>query len=345
MSEVPFVTIVIPCRNEVRYIRSFLDSMFSMNYPEHRSEIIVADGGSQDGTRDVLQEIAGREGTLRWIDNPSLTVPHGLNLAIAASRGEIIVRMDVHASYPRDYLTSLVQGLQACDADNIGVPWETTPGASTLQAHAVAAAQRSVFGIGLADYRLGVTEPMEVDSVPYGCFRREVFDKIGMFDEDMHRNQDDEFNARMKKHGMRIVLLPGPKVVYFARETILKSARMMFQYGHFKPLVNRKIGSPATLRQFVPPTFVLGLSGLTAAMPFSALAKMGLAAVLGAYLLASVLATIWFLKSDTGFRRPAAVLLPVTFFVNHVSYGMGYLRGTWDFLLLGRSPQVPKSSR
>lgn len=316
-----------------------------MSFPSDRREILVAEGRSNDGTKDILQEIISNEPRIRLIDNPSLTVPSGLNLAIAASKGEFIVRMDVHAEYPKDYLSSLIHGIEQYRADNIGVPWDTLPGGSGVQAHAVAASLRSAFGIGLASYRLGVEHPLEVDTVPFGCFRREVFEKIGLFDEELHRNQDDEFNARMKKNGMRIVLLPGPRIRYFARETILKSAKMMYQYGHFKPLVNRKIGSPATARQFVPPAFVATLSfAAIAGFVTHSVWLVGCAA-LGAHLVGSLLATALFLLSPNGIRRSAAWLLPSAFLANHLAYGAGYLRGVWDFRILGRKPTVPDSSR
>ncbi|MBK9576269.1 MAG: glycosyltransferase family 2 protein [Fibrobacteres bacterium] len=345
MKPYPLVTIVVPCRNEARFIADFAKSLLELDYPSESLEIVIADGRSTDGTREVLQELVASQAQLRWIDNPSLTVPHGLNLAIQAARGEVIVRMDVHAKYPQDYLACLVPALLERKVDNIGVPWDTSPGGPSMQAHAVAAAQRSVFGIGLADYRLGVSEPIEVDTVPFGCFRRDVFEKIGMFDEDMHRNQDDEFNARMKKNGLRIVLLPGPKITYYARESIVKSARMMYQYGHFKPLVNRKVGTPATLRQFVPPVFVLALTAFAATAPFHPVGIVGLVGVMSAYIAASLAATVQFLFSESGIRRSAALLLPLTFFSNHVAYGAGYLRGVWDFQLLKKASQVPSSSR
>lgn len=339
------ISIIIPCRNESPFIQACLDSIRNQDYPQDLLKIFISDGMSNDGTRIILDAISKFDSRISVIDNSQRTVPHALNLGIEASKSEIIVRMDVHAEYPKDYLSSLVQAINLHHADNVGVPWDTLPGGPGLQAHAVAASLRSAFGIGLASYRLGVDQPTEVDTVPFGCFRREVFDKIGLFDEELHRNQDDEFNARMKKNGMRIVLLPGPRIRYFARETILKSSKMMYQYGYFKPLVNRKIGTPATLRQFVPPIFVsiLALSALASTLIRPAW-WLGAAAI-GAHLLGSLLASAQFVLAPDGIRRSSAFLLPVAFLANHICYGTGYLRGVWDFQILGRKPTVPDSSR
>lgn len=339
------IAIIIPCRNESRFINKCINSINEQDYPRELVKIFISDGMSNDGTRDLLDEISSSDARVTILNNDRTTVPHALNLGIQVADSNIIVRMDVHAHYPRNYLTSLVQGIEEHRADNIGVPWDTLPGGSGVQAHAVAASLRSAFGIGLASYRLGVDQPVEVDTVPFGCFRREVFEKIGLFDEELHRNQDDEFNARMKKNGMRIVLLPGPRIRYFARGTILKSAKMMYQYGHFKPLVNRKIGSPATARQFVPPAFVATLSfAAIAGFVTHSVWLVGCAA-LGAHLAGSLLATALFLLSPNGIRRSAAWLLPLAFLANHLAYGAGYLRGVWDFRILGRKPTVPDSSR
>jgi glycosyltransferase involved in cell wall biosynthesis len=333
MSRPPFVSIVVPCRNEAKYVGRMLDSILANEYPRDRLEVLIVDGMSDDGTRAVITDYASRHSVIRLIDNPHRTTPCALNLGISRARGTVIMRMDAHADYPPNYVADLVTWLEQSGADNVGGAWLTVPADATATARAIAAVLAHPFGIGNAQYRLGTNELREVDTVPFGCFRREVFERVGLFDEEMVRNQDDEFNFRLLRAGGRVLLVPGVVSRYHARESLRKLWRMFFQYGYFKPLVVRKVGAVMTARQLVPALFVS--SALLAALlaPWLGAARLLLALELGAYGAAA------FISALTLTRRVGvlvALTSGVVFPVLHLAYGVGYLLGTLDFLIRRR---------
>ena len=253
------VTVVIPCRNEIDYISDFLVSLSDQDYPRNLMEIILVDGMSDDGTRQYLESISCK-GTL-VLDNPEQQVSAGLNLAIKRATGNIIVRMDVHCVFPVDYISALVTYLlNTPKAGNVGVPCETLASDDGLLAASIALVLSTPIGVGDSSFRVeSPIEPKSVDTVPFGCWRRSIFELIGNFDTDLVRNQDDEFNQRVLKAGFEVHLLPGPKVTYFGRSDLVSHIKMFYQYGLFKPLVNRKTGKLTTLRQLAPGTLVLVL--------------------------------------------------------------------------------------
>ncbi len=206
-------------------------------------------------------------------------------MGIAAARGTVIVRMDAHVEYPRNYLSSLVGLLEQSGADNVGGVVQTLPANDSPIARAIACGMSHPLGVGNSHFRIGAAEDRWVDTVPFGCYRREVFDRIGLFDEELVRNQDDELNLRLIKHGGRILLSPRIVSKYFARDSLPKLWRMYYQYGYFKPLVVRKLGGVMTARQLLPPLFVLCLFATAIAAPWSRLGLLAFALVAGSYLL------------------------------------------------------------
>jgi glycosyltransferase involved in cell wall biosynthesis len=255
------VSIVIPCRNEKHYIGACLDSILASDFPQERLEVVIADGMSDDGTRELIREYVSAHSRITMIDNPKGTTPCGMNLAIRAARGEIIVRMDAHAMYPPDYLRRLVAAQAETGAENVGTLVVTLPADGTPVAAAIATGLSHPLGVGNSHFRIGTTVRRWVNHVPFGCWQRTLFDRIGYFDEELERAQDVEFNARLLNHGGRILLLPDLTSGYHARKSLSQLARMMYQYGYFKPLVARKAGKILTARQLVPALFVLGGDG------------------------------------------------------------------------------------
>jgi glycosyltransferase involved in cell wall biosynthesis len=259
------------------------------------------------------------------IDNPERIVSTGLNRGIAEAKGEIIIRMDAHAEYPPNYVSRLVTVLRETNADNVGGVFDIRPGGDGVLARALARATASPFGIGNARYRLASGGIEAVDTVPFGCYRRDVFDRVGLFDEQLVRNQDDEFNARLLKHGGSILLVPDVKIAYYARPTLEKMCRMFYQYALFKPLVMKKLGYPATLRQLCPPALVVTL----AVLAVGSLAVPALWGLLAAILAVYALAALWFAAAQA--RRDGEwrylLVMPAVFFCIHLSYGWGFLRG------------------
>lgn len=321
------VSVIMPVRNEADTIRTTIASLLKQDYPVEMMEIIIADGLSTDGTDEVIRQMEAQYNNVRYLPNTGKIVSTGLNLAIQKSVGEVIVRMDAHSVYPNDYISKLVQALDEYNADNVGCVIETIPANDTLMAKAIAIGLSSPFGVGNSKFRVGVKEAMEVDTVPFGCFRREVFDKIGWFDEELIRNQDDEFNARMLRNGCRIVLIPDITCRYQARDSYRKLSAMLFQYGLFKPLVNWKLGQIATFRQLVPMLLILFVAG-------GALISLMWPVMLSLYF-SGIIAYLLFISvgSLKAFRTNKTIsLIPfclITFPIMHVSYGWGYSSGLW----------------
>ena len=328
----PFITIVLPCRNEEPYIAACLDSILATTYPLDRMEVLVVEGMSEDGTRDVLASYVARHSVIRVIDNRRQITPAALNVGIRAATGEIIVRMDAHVVYPPEYIPRLIDALQSSDADNVGGIIVTLPGDNTPMARAIAVGLAHPFAVGNAYFRIGLSAPRWVDSVPFGCFRREVFDRVGLFDEELVRNEDEEFNLRLVKYGGRILLLPEVVSYYFARRRLRDLGRMYYQYGYFKPLVVRKADGVMTLRQVVPALFVAILAGSIALAPV--LPVLGIAVGVAAAYLATMTVCVLGAVRKHGWR--CALALAAVFPVVHFSYGIGSLRGAFDHLLQRR---------
>ena len=323
----PLVSVIVPCRNERDHIDGCIDSILANDHPREHLELIVVDGESDDGTREILAARARAEPALRWLPNPARTTPAALNIGIRASSGRVIVRMDVHCRYPAHYIRTLVAWLDRSGADNVGGACRTLPANDTPAARAVAVALSHPLGVGNALFRVGVSEPRWVDTVPFGCYRREVFERIGLFDEELVRNQDDEFNHRLLGHGGRILIVPDVISDYFARASLGKLALMYYQYGYFKPLVARKLGRVATLRQLAPPAFVLFLVLALLAAPFGRMAAIPLVGVAALYLgvvFAAALRVV--LRSGPSLLAPLVAAFPVM----HLAYGAGFLRGSLD---------------
>ena len=253
------LSVICPIYNEEKYIAKCIDSILAQDYPKDDLEVIFVDGISSDRTREIVAEYSAKYPFIRLIDNPDRIVPPAMNIGIKASVGDIIVRLDAHAVFPQNYFSELVKNLHKLDADNVGGVCRTLPINDTSVCRSIAYVLSSSFGMGNSHFRIGADSIKEVDTVPFGCFKRELFDRVGYFDEELTRNQDDEFNGRIIKNGGKIFLLPDLVIDYYARDTVAKVYKMFYQYGLFKPLVNKKLGQPATIRQFFPLLFVLGL--------------------------------------------------------------------------------------
>jgi len=324
----PFISIIIPCRNEKNYIIACLDSVLAQDYPGDRMEVLVADGMSTDGTKEMLLGYIKGHPSVHYVENPKKTVTMGLNIMIKQAKGELIARMDAHTEFPKDYISKCVKYIQEYNVDNVGGVILTLPGNDSLGAKAIALAMSSPFGVGNSYFRTGVKEPRLVDTVPFGCYRREVFDRIGLFDEDMVRSQDAEFNLRLIKNGGKILLAPDIVSRYYARNSFLKLQTMYAQYGYFKSLSAAKLGKIMGIRQMIPAIFVSSLMVLILASliikPLIWLFLFELALYLAANITFSIK-----IASENG-----QVLLPLLvwgFLIIHFTFGLNYLRGIIDF--------------
>lgn len=318
----PVVTVIVPCRNEERFIAGCLDSILASTYPREALEVLVVDGRSDDGTRSILADYVARHPIVRMLDNPRRIQPVALNIGIGAARGEILVRMDAHVVYPPNYITDLVAALLETGAGNVGGVLVTVPANETAMARAIAVAMSHPFGVGNSLFRIGVRKPHWVDTVAFFCCRRETFERVGLFDEDA-LDEDSDFNARLIQSGGRILLVPNVVCRYYARGSLRHIARMAYQYGYSKPFVIRKLGHVKTLRQLVPPGFVFTLAATAILSLWMHAARLLFATTVAAYLL-PVLACSLSIARKSGWRTAAA--LPLVFPVLHLSYGFGFLK-------------------
>lgn len=316
----PFVSILVPVRNEERYIDRCLYSIAAQDYPRSRFEVVVVDGQSSDQTRQVIHRFAA-ESTLdlRLLDNPRRRTAPGLNIGLREARGDVIVRVDGHAAIARDFLSRNVEALEGTGADCVG--GVITSEGDTYIGGAVALAMSSRFGVGGVGFRVGGEGPVE--TVAFGAYRRDVFDRIGGFTEDIDKGEDDEFNYRLLDHGGSIMLVPGITATYTVRGDLRGVWRQYFGYGRAKPQVLRRHPAQARPRQFVPAAFVGALAGTTS------LAMLGrsapLKALVGAYALSASIASLPLARRHGWRHLPP---LPVVFACLHVAYGLGFIAGT-----------------
>ncbi|MCD4673276.1 MAG: glycosyltransferase family 2 protein [Anaerolineaceae bacterium] len=259
----PKVSIIVPCYNEQPTIRLLLTAIHQQTFPLDEMEVIIADGMSTDQTRQEINEFQEQYPDLRIriVDNPQRIIPAALNRALEAAAGEVIVRLDAHSMPDKMYVTHSVAGLEAGLGDNVGGVWDIQPGKKGWAAESIAAAAAHPLGVGGALYRYA-TVASEVDTVPFGAFRRSLLDQIGMFDETLLTNEDYEFNTRIRQNGGKIWLNPQIRSVYFARETYGKLARQYFRYGYWKWRMLKRYPVTLRWRQALPPAFVLSLFAL-----------------------------------------------------------------------------------
>jgi glycosyltransferase involved in cell wall biosynthesis len=328
----PAVSVIVPCRNERDQIEICLRSILAQESPTGDFEVIIADGLSDDGTREVLKKLEKEDSRVRIIDNPGRIVATGLNSAIRLAHGDVIIRMDTHTRYAADYLRQCVAVLEETGADNVGGPWVAEKNGTVGQA--IAAAFQSPFCIGGARGHC-LTHEGDVDTVYLGCWPRKVFDRIGFFDEELVRNQDDEFNLRLRRAGGKIWQSTRIKSWYGPRGSLKALAQQYMQYGYWKVRVIQKHRMPASLRHLIPASFILLLVALPLVSIWWAVAAWGWLGLVGIYFLCSVIASS---LTAAGSNWNLLPLLPPVFACYHFAYGFGFLRGIWDFVILRRPP-------
>jgi len=316
----PLISVLVPMRNEERYIEDCLRSLAGQDYPHDRFEVLVVDGDSNDRSREIVQLFAaGQDIDICLLDNPARKTAPGLNLALAQARGEVIVRVDAHAEVAPDFLRQNVVALGETDADAVGGPIESV--AEGLVGEAIALAMSSPFGIGNAAFRYS-QEPQYTDTVAFAAYRRAVFERIGLFAEDIDFGEDDEFNYRLGESGGKIYLTPKIRSVYHTRSSLPALFRQYRAYGRAKVQVLRRHPGQARLRQFVPASFVGTLAGVSLLSPRLRFLRRALPPIIGLYFLAAVAASLH-IAARRGWRY--APVLPLAFACLHVSYGLGFL--------------------
>ncbi len=323
------VSILVPCRNEASFIQACIESILFSDYPADRMELLVLDGMSTDGTRENVRTAERNDPRIRLLDNPKRVVGPAMNLGIQAAKGEVILRVDGHATVPVDFVRKNVEVLEEHpEAWCVGGAIETV--SEHYTGKVIAAAMTSPVGVGNARFRLGDYEG-PVDTVAFGAYRKWVFDKIGFFDEELVRNQDDELNMRILKAGGTIWMSRRIRSTYYSRTGPLKLWRQYFQYGFWRVRTLMKHRRPATIRQILPMLFVIGLLVLLAAAVMWPSTTILLAGFLCLYAVGLLLGAMG-VGRRLGWK--VAALVPAVFAILHFAYGFGGLWGGIRFVFL-----------
>lgn len=332
--DVPTVSVIVPCRNEKDHIEEGVRSILAQVLPEGGFELIVVDGMSNDGTRTILDSLALENRRLRVIDNPACSTPHAMNAGIREAKGRFIAIMGAHTHYSNSYIRTCVELFEKhpevwCTGGPIRSKGESPFG------RAVAVAMSHPIGVGNAKHRFSDFEGY-AEGACFPMFRREVFEKIGLYDENLVRNQDDELNFRMALKGGKVYLSPRAECVYYVRETPSRLFWQYFQYGYYRVVVLKKHRIPASLRQlapvvFFPVAFLLFLGCWLLPYWWSELG----CAPLVIYALVLISSGVW-IAARKGLST--GILFPLATFIMHLSYAFGFV---WS--LLGAT--VPKLAR
>ena len=326
-SDLPPVSAIVAMRDEEAFIGKCLDSLAAQDYPSELLEILVVDGRSTDRSREIVSTKQENMPRLRLLDNEKLISPAAFNIGIREARGQVLIIISAHCYLAPDYVTSCVEYLSKTDADCVGGPIETI--GETDTARAIALAMSSPFGVGDALFRYSEREQY-VDTLAFGAYRREVFERVGLFDEKLAGSEDDEFNYRLRSHGGKLLLTPAIRSFYYGRGSLAALCRQYFRYGLGKVRVVARHPKLVRLRHFVPALFVASLivcALLGLASPWFALL---LALVIGCYLVFSLSAAAR-IAAREGWRY--LPLLPAAFACLHLSYGAGFLLGVGRFLI------------
>ena len=324
----PAVSIIVPCYNEEATIGLLLEALLHQTYPRHQLEVIVADGLSQDKTREVIAAFqqAHPDLPVSIKDNPSRTIPAGLNVAAAAACGEVLVRLDAHCMPAREYVACCVEAIEAGKGSVVGGVWVIQPGGAGFISESIACAASHPLGVGDALYRLGAAEG-PVDTVPFGAFRRSLFQQMGGYDEGLLTNEDYEFYTRVRGAGGVVWLDPAIRSTYIARATLPALARQYWRYGFWKRQMLRLHPRSLRWRQALPPLFVLSLVALGIVSIFLPLAGWLLLVEIALYVLALAAAGL-----HAALTRSKPLLLPglvLAIATMHISWGSGFL---WSLL-------------
>jgi len=322
------VSIIVPCYNEADTIQLLLDAILKQTYPCTRMEVVIADAMSEDGTRANIEHfiLKNPELAIRIVDNPKCTIPAGVNVAADAAIGKYLIRMDAHSVPDREYVATSVDLLKNRIADNVGGVWQILAGGNTCISKAIAAAAAHPLGAGDALYRIA-NKAAFVDTVPFGAFLKDTFERVGRFDENQLSNEDYEFNARLRLSGGKIWLDPRIRSKYYARKNLKDLARQYWRYGYWKYRMLKKYPSTLRWRQAIPPLFIFCTILLVILSSFLSIARIILAIELGLYFL--VLFAFSMIES---IKRKDYCYLEMIFavFVMHFCWGSGFLYSFMD---------------
>jgi len=325
------VSIVIPARNEEKYIGQCLASIVEANIPDGGLEVFVSDGCSTDATVDLVNGYVSTHSWIHLLNNTDRITPVALNLGIKASLSNVVIILGAHAAIDKNFIVNCIKCLDSCpEAACVGGIIESRY--DDFPSEVIGLAMSSPFGVGNAHFRTGLRDGF-VDTVAFGAYRREIFDRVGYFDEVLVRCQDDEFNYRITNAGYKIFLDRNIRSVYYVRTGFKKLFSQYYQYGFWKVLVNRKHKTITTVRQLVPFFFVLFLTFGAIGSLFSPVVFWISSTILAFYFLAG-----WYFTGCIASGVIKRLQIMCAFLTLHLSYGTGYLTGIVRFFVFGNNP-------
>lgn len=328
--DLPLISIIIPCRNEEAFISACLESLLNNDYPADKAEILIIDGLSTDNTLKIVNDFCVKNKNINIYENKKKIFPAAVNIGIKESKGDLVFIVGAHATYSRNYLSECVKYSLETGAENVGGAINTVPVSNSLISSLIAFVLSSSFGVGNSVFRTGADKVREVDTVFGGCYRREVFQKFGNFNENLTSTSDFEFNKRIKRGGACILLIPDIKITYFTRSTFKKFIKNNLRNGYWAiyPIaLSDKM--PVSLRHLVPLAFVL----IIAFLILGSIKWIIFLNILVACLILYILASFFFIIKSINKKFYLIPFLPVLFFILHTTYGLGSFWGAFRAIL------------
>lgn len=321
------VSVVIPVYNEEKYIKGLVKSLLKQDYNKQKIEIIFVDGNSNDKTVSLIkEELNDKKIEYKILKNPERITPKSVNIGIKEAKNEIIVRIDAHCEYPENYITKCVYYLNTAGAENVGclVKTRSTSKIGKIVANIVS----SKFGVGNSEFRTSGKSGY-VDTVPYGTFRKELFNKIGYLNEELIRSEDNEINSRIIKNGGKVYLFSDVETIYFPRDTISKLIKMGFENGKWATYTGYIIPGTMSVRHFIPLIFVLGLIfGTVFTILQIKLLSICFSVCLIIYGILDFIFTIKNIIKDGFYQILSLIMYPMF----HISYGLGSIFGIFKII-------------
>lgn len=323
------ITIIIPTLNEEKYIAECLDSILESTYSKESMEVFVVDGMSDDRTREIVYQYENKYDFIRLLDNPHKIVPKAMNIAIEKAIGEYIIRLDAHSKFPKNYFSKLIQYSKELNADNIGTAITTEVKNKNRKSNSIKRALSHKFGVGNSDFRIGTEGIKEVDTVPFGCYKKNIFVKYGLYDERLIRNQDIELNKRIINGGGKIYIIPDIQCTYYARENFTDLAKNNYANGFWNILTAyyTKTLSSLSLRHFIPLLFVLSLI-----IPLIGSVIVPQVLWITLFSLISYLSLVIIISFRLKSSPNTIGYLITSFLTLHLSYGWGSLMGIFSVI-------------
>nr|WP_200801433.1 glycosyltransferase family 2 protein [Clostridium grantii] len=320
------VSVVIPCKNEKNYIQKCLDSFINQSYHKELYEILVCDGMSTDGTREIVKEYTKKHNNIKLLDNIGITAPKAMNIGIKNSNSDIVVIFGAHAEAHFDFIKNNVEKLMKDNVHCSGGPIETVSDSNIGKA--ISLSTSSPFGVGNALFRYSKEEKF-VDTVAFGAYKREVFHKIGYFNEELTRAQDFEFNFRLTQNKLNILLSPDIKSKYYSRSSLKNLWNQYYQYGFWKPKIIKEYKKIASIRHIIPTLFVFyNILSLIGSI-FSGIFFYQWLAFMSLYFILDAIVSFKLSKKEINLFPLCCIVFPIL----HVSYGVGFIVGYIAFSL------------